>query len=84
MGSSIKVEANKNMIKYERPYILMIKETKMVEQGVMDLSRLHWKNYHRKSISSRGASRGITTPYNSKKFAMKLVKETNNLLLTEL
>ena len=61
------MEAIKNIIKSERTYILMIQETKMVEEAVMDLSCVHWKNYHEKAISSRGASRGITTLYNSEK-----------------
>ena len=51
-GSSRKVEAIKNMIKYEKPDILMIQETKMAKEGVMALSWLHWKNYQGKAKES--------------------------------
>ena len=80
LGSSNKVEAIKNMIRFEKP-ILMIQETKMADEGVMALSWIHWLNYQGKSISSKGASGGITTFYNSEKYAMSLVKETNHWLL---
>ena len=61
LGSLIKVEYIKDIIKSERPDILMIQETKMVEEDVMALSHLHWKNYNEEAISSRGAYGGITT-----------------------
>ena len=72
------MEVIKNMIKSKKPDILMIQETKLAEDGVMALSRLHWKNYQGKAISSKGASGGITTFYNLEKYAMNLVKETNH------
>ena len=58
------MEDIKNMIKYDKPDTLMIQETKMVEEGVMGVSQLHWKNYQGKAISSKGASGGIATFYN--------------------
>ena len=39
LGSSSKVEAIKNMIKSKKLDIMMIQETKMVEDGVMALSQ---------------------------------------------
>ena len=83
-GSSSKVEAIKNMIKSKKPNILMIQETKMVEEGVMALSWLHWHNYQGKAISSKKASEGIVTFYNAEKYVVKLVKESNHWLPTEL
>ena len=57
LGGSSKVEAIKEIIKAERPDILLIQETKMSYVETMSLSR-SWKNCHGKAISSRGASGG--------------------------
>ena len=43
LGGSIKVEALKNLLKSEKPDILLIQETKMPEEEVMNRSSLFWK-----------------------------------------
>ena len=56
-GGSSKVEAIKYIIKYERPSILLIQETKISDVEAMELSRLFWKNCQGKSISSKEVTR---------------------------
>ena len=73
LGGANKVEAIKDIIKFERPYILLIQETKMSDVEVLVLSHLFWKNIQGNSISSIGASGGITTFFSSK-YVIKNVK----------
>ena len=82
IGGSRKVEALKDIIKSERLDILLIQETKMLEVETMALSHF-WKNFHGKAISSKGASRGITTLI-SNKFSIKSTRESHHWLLTEI
>ena len=84
LGSLIKVDAIRYILKSKRPNILLIQETKMEKQEVMALSYLFWKKYHGKSISSRGASGGITTFCNSNNYTIKSMKENNQWVITEL
>ena len=80
-GSS-KVEALKDIVKTEKPDILLIQETKMRVVETMELSRF-WKNYHGKSISSKGDYGGITTLVSSK-FSIISIREINHWLLAEI
>ena len=82
LGETNKVEAIKDIIKSERPDILLIQETKMSDVEVLALSHLFWKNSQGNTISFRGASRGIATFFSSK-FVIKNVKEKHHWLLTE-
>ena len=84
MGGTSKVEDIKSMIRSEKPVIPMIQETNMVKEVVMALSQLHWRSYQGRAIRSKGASGGITTFHNAEKYVVKLVKESNHWLLTEL
>ena len=82
LGETNKVEAIKDIIKYERPNILLIQETKMSDVEVLALSHLFWTNSQGNAISSRGALGGIETLFSSK-YVIKNVKENQNWLLTE-
>ena len=83
LGGSSKVEEIKYIIEYKRLNILLIQETKMSDVEAMELSRLFWKNFQGKAISSRGASRGITTLI-SNNFLVKSIREIHHWLLTEI
>ena len=76
------MEAIKEIIKIEKPDILLIQETKISDVEIMVLSR-SWKNCHGKAISSRGTSRGITTLF-SNKFSIKSMRESHHWLLIEI
>ena len=56
-----KVEAIKEIIKSERPDILLLQETKILDVEAMALSCHFSKNIKGKSISSKGAIGGIST-----------------------
>ena len=61
LGGLGKVEAIKEIIKFERPDILLLQETKMPDVEAMALSCHFWKNNKGKAISSKGAYGGIAT-----------------------
>ena len=54
------MEAIRDIIKLERPDIMLIQETKMSVVEVLVLSHCFWSISHGKTISSNGSSGGIT------------------------
>ena len=81
LGGENKVEAIKNIIKSERPDILLLQETKMSDVEVLALSQHFWNSSQGFSISSIGASRGIASFFASK-YEIKTMKENQDWLLT--
>ena len=55
------MDAIKDIIRFERPDLLPIQETKMSDVEVLALSQHFWKNSQENDISSKGALGGITT-----------------------
>ena len=84
LGGSIKVEALKNLLKSEKPDILLIQETKIPEDEVMNRSYLFWKNSVGKVTSSKGASGGIATFCRSNKFNIIPAKENTHWILIDI
>ena len=82
MGGAIKVEAIKDIIRYEMIDFLLIQETKMLEAKTMVLSWI-WKKYHGKAISSKGASGGLATLI-SNKYSIISMMESQQWILTEI
>ena len=76
------MEAIRNIIKSERPDILLHHETKMSDVEVLALSHHFWTHNQGSSISSRGASGGITTFF-ARKYEIKTIKENHHWLLSE-
>ena len=56
MGGLNKVEALKDINKYEKPDILLLQEMKNPDVEAMALSCRFWKTSKGKAISSKGAS----------------------------
>jgi len=81
MGSRIKEEAVKSLIRTASPDILLIKETKMEDKAFIHIARKLWKRSEGKAVSARGASGGLGTLWNAKKFLrIKEVANTHWLL----
>ena len=68
LGSKSKDEAMIDLISIHQPDILLIQETKMEEDVFLQVSLKFWKKRGKAETSSRGASRGIGTLWNDKKF----------------
>ena len=83
LGGLRKVEAITEIINSERPDRLLLQATKIPDVEAMALSCCFWKNNKGKSISSKGASRGIATII-SGKFLVKSIRESHHWLLTKI
>ena len=58
----MKYEAVKeDILKIESPYILMLQETKIEGETLLDLTHMKWKQNSGKAVSERGSSGGIST-----------------------
>ena len=82
LGRENKVEAIRNIIKTERPDILLLQEKKMSYVEVLALSQHFWTINQGFAINSRGASGGITTFFASK-YEIKTIKQNRHWLLSE-
>ena len=76
MGSKIKEEATRNLIRTEAPDIFLIQETKMEEADLLQTSKRIWSKSKAKAVSARGASGGLGTLWNDSKFS--LISEISN------
>jgi exonuclease III len=76
MGSKIKEEAIRNLIRIEAPDILLLQETKMEDSDFLQTSKKLWNKSKATAVSARGASGGLGTLWNDSKFS--LVSETSN------
>ena len=59
MGSKLKEEAMKSLVRLERPNILLIQETKMEEMDFLHKRKQFWGKGGGVAFSSRGASGGF-------------------------
>ena len=62
--------------------IFLIQETKMEEAACLHVSLKFWKKRGKAAISSRGASEGIGTLWDDKKFKAVAIKYSPNWILT--
>eukprot|EP00253_Pinus_taeda_P007450 PITA_07450 len=76
MGSKIKEEAIRNLIRIEAPDILLLQETKMEEPEFLQVSKKLWKNSDASAVAARGAFGGLGAPWNGNRFS--LVAEASN------
>ena len=59
MGSNLKEEAMKILVRLERPNIILIQETKMEERDFLHKRKKSWGKGGGIAVSSRGASGGM-------------------------
>ena len=57
----MKIEAMKYLLKTESLEILMLQETKIEGEALLDLCQMKWKRNDGKAVSVRGTSGGIST-----------------------
>eukprot|EP00253_Pinus_taeda_P003539 PITA_03539 len=74
MGSSLKVNAVRDLVKSEQPDFLLLQETKISEQELKDNTK-KIKNYEGIAINLEGASGGLGTLWNKKKWQLKDYKQ---------
>jgi exonuclease III len=84
LGSKLKEEALRDLVRLVRPEVLLIQETKMEEEDLLRVSNSFWKKGPGRAVSARGASGGLATFWDSSN--LELVEEagTTHWLFTKL
>lgn len=70
MGSSLKANAVRDLLKFEQPGLLLLQETKISDQEFQNHTKRS-KNYAGIATSVAGASGGIGTLWNKNKWELK-------------
>ena len=84
LGSKVKEEAMKYLIRLSQLDILLIEETKMEKDTFVQLSANFWKKGGITAISSRGASGGIGALWDDQKYDLVETKHSPHWILTTL
>ena len=84
MGNPSKAEAIKDLLKIKIPQILMLQETKIEGETLLEISELKWGKNARKAISARGTSSGLATLWSKDKYQLESSFETQHWIFTEL
>eukprot|EP00253_Pinus_taeda_P034374 PITA_34374 len=84
LGNPSKIEAVKDLIKAEPSDILMLQETKIEGQALLEINSSKWNKRTGKVVSSRGTSGGLATLWNEDLFHLKNHLETQHWIFTEL
>ena len=61
LGNPSKIEVVKDLLKAEPSVILMLQETKIEGQALLETSRSKWNKRTGKAVSARGTSGGLAT-----------------------
>ena len=81
LGSPNKMKAVKDLLKMEPTNILLLKETKMGEESLLDMNRENWK---KQGGCARGASNGLATLWNKNEFSLPNSFSTQHWIFIEL
>jgi len=84
LGTQPKIEAVKDLMKIEPSDILLLQETKIEGQSLMDISKSNWKKNEGIAVSSRGTSGGVATLWSEDQFHLLNSHETQHWIFTEL
>ena len=77
LGSNLKEESLKDIVRLYKPEVLLIQETKLEGVVLLQASKVFWKKGQGKAVSARGAPGGIATCWDTSKF--KLTSEESNM-----
>ena len=84
LGSKGKEEAMLDIVSLHHPDILLIQETKLEETAFLQTNKIFWKKKGVAALSSKGASRGIGTLWDDRKFEAMVIKKSTHWILTVL
>ena len=79
----LKFEAFKDLLKIESPKIVMLQETKIEGETLLEIRKLKWKKNAGKDISVRGSSGGLATLWLEEKVYLEISFETQPWIFTE-
>jgi exonuclease III len=81
LGSEIKKEMVRNLLRLENPHILFLQETKMKDFDVLQATTYFWKTSHGKAVSSKGGCGGICTLWNPSIFQHEIWENDSNWII---
>jgi exonuclease III len=84
LGNPSKAEAVKYLLKIDPPEMLLLQETKIEGDTLLEINNQKWKKNARKTISARGSSGGLATLWAKAKFHLEISFETQHWIFTEL
>ena len=84
LGSNLKEEALKDIVRLYSLEIVLIQETKMEDFVLLRDSKAFWKKCQGKAISARGASGGIATFWDNSKYNLETEESSTHWLFTKL
>lgn len=61
MGRKYKIEVVRDLLKFEKPTILLIQETKLEDGEILQIGSKQWKESQEIAVSSKRVSKGICT-----------------------
>lgn len=68
LGSRLKEDALKDIVRLHTPEILLIQETKLEDTILLQSSKMFWRKGPGRAVSARGASGGIASFWDSSKY----------------
>lgn len=84
LGSRLKEEALKDIVRMYLPEILLIHETKLEDLLLLQASKAFWHKGQGRAVSTKGASRGIASFWDCSKYDMIHRECCPHWLLTKL
>ena len=84
LGSKLKEEALKDIVRMYSPEILLIQETKLEDLLLLQASKVFWHKGQGSVVSARGASEGIASFWDSSKYDLIHEECCPHWLLTKL
>ena len=72
----------KDLVRINKPEILLVQETKLEGDLALQAGNLFWKKGPGKAVSSRGALRGLATFWDSSKFDLLSIHSTMHWIFT--
>ena len=84
LGNHAKIEAVKDLLKMEPADILLLQETKIAGQALLEISKSKWKKSAGIAVSARGSSGGLATLWSEDKHQLIKTQETQHWIYTEI
>lgn len=84
LGTQPKIEAVKDLMKIEPTDILLLQETKIEGQALMEINKSKWKKNAGKAVSSRRSLGGVATLWTDDHFHLLNSHETQHWIYIEL
>ena len=84
LGNHAKIEAVKDLLKSEPADILLLQETKIAGQALLEISKSKWKKSSGKAVSARGSSGGLATLWSEDNYQLINTHETQHWIFMEI